>query len=185
MSLVVVHFSLIQLKRRGGTFNPATDLLNQTKSLTGLLNSMWRPATVMRSNLRCLILIPAVFLLNSCCDLKSVSYLLIGCDEFGRQLLPQRLQLLPEQRLLLLQRKALALKLLLQLLPRCTHTHTLLCQAKENPHQQLPAPHPIINTYWKLHKISSALMQLLKHLWPRFLYQLSFHSQWGVGPVIL
>lgn len=33
----------------------------------------------------------------------NVSYLLSGCIEFGRQLLPQLIQLLPEQRLLLLQ----------------------------------------------------------------------------------
>lgn len=45
-----------------------------------------------------------------------MSYLLIGCSEFGGQLLPQLVQLLPEKRLLLLQREALPLKLLLQLL---------------------------------------------------------------------
>lgn len=45
-----------------------------------------------------------------------MSYLLIGCSEFGGELLPQLVQLLLENRLLLLQREALPLKLLLQLL---------------------------------------------------------------------
>lgn len=43
-------------------------------------------------------------------------YLLVGCWEFGGQLLPQLLQLLQQQRLLLLQRDTFPLKLLLQLL---------------------------------------------------------------------
>lgn len=50
-------------------------------------------------------------------DVKfKMSYLLIGCSEFGGELLPQLVQLLLENRLLLLQREALPLKLLLQLL---------------------------------------------------------------------
>lgn len=36
-------------------------------------------------------------------DNGNISYLLVGRTEFGRQLLPQLVQLLPEQRLLLLQ----------------------------------------------------------------------------------
>lgn len=44
------------------------------------------------------------------------SYLFVGCGEFGGQLLPQLVQLLPEHRLLLLQRVTLLLELLLQLL---------------------------------------------------------------------
>lgn len=55
----------------------------------------------------------------------NVSYLLSGRIEFGRQLLPQLIQLLPEQRLLLLQWLTLPLKLLLQLLWRTINNTTL------------------------------------------------------------
>lgn len=46
----------------------------------------------------------------------AVFHLLVGCCELGGQLLPQLLQLLQQKRLLLLQRDAFPLKLLLQLL---------------------------------------------------------------------
>lgn len=45
-----------------------------------------------------------------------MSDLLVGRGEFGGELLPELVQLLPEKRLLLLQREALPLELLLQLL---------------------------------------------------------------------
>lgn len=53
-------------------------------------------------------------------------YLLVGCSEFGRQLLSHLVQLLLEKRLLLLQRQTLLLKLLLQLLQKTiTNTNNL------------------------------------------------------------
>lgn len=45
-----------------------------------------------------------------------MSHLFVGCGELRGQLLPQLLQLLHEKHLLLLQRDALPLKLLFQLL---------------------------------------------------------------------
>lgn len=48
--------------------------------------------------------------------LAAVSYLLGGGLQFGRQLVLQLLQLLPEERLLLLQREPLSVKLQLHLL---------------------------------------------------------------------
>lgn len=67
--------------------------------------------------------------------LSLMPYLLIGCSEFGGQLLPQLLQLLPEKRLLLLQREALPLKLLLQLLWKLIRNTNLSKQkAKEQQH---------------------------------------------------
>ena len=67
--------------------------------------------------------------INATGDKLILCYLLIGFVQFGCQLLPQLVQLLPEKRLLLLQREPLPLKLLFQLLWKPisntkTSTHT-------------------------------------------------------------
>lgn len=57
------------------------------------------------------------------------SHLLVGCGELGGQLLPQLLQLLHEKHLLLLQRDALPLELLFQLLRKTMGKTTTITQS--------------------------------------------------------
>ena len=65
-------------------------------------------------------------------------YLVVGSRELGRQLGPQLIQLLSEDRLLLLQWGALLLELQLQLLQRhTTHTHTGWWIKHQGIHQQV------------------------------------------------